>query len=69
MISPPSFPSAVLAIIFIARRIQPFLSLVDREVESSRALHGSALENRRKWYSLGVTRFFKRCGIWYLMVR
>ena len=26
-------PSAVLVIIFIARRIQPFLSLVDREVE------------------------------------
>ena len=25
--------SAVLALIFIARRIQPFLSLVDREVE------------------------------------
>ena len=27
------FPSAVLALIFFARRIQPFLSLVDREVE------------------------------------
>ena len=26
-------PSAVLALIFIARRAQPFLSLVDREVE------------------------------------
>ena len=26
-------PSAVLAIIFLARRIQPFLSLVDREAE------------------------------------
>ena len=26
-------PSAVLASIFLARRIQPFLSLVDREVE------------------------------------
>ena len=26
-------PSAVLALIFIARRIQTFLSLVDREVE------------------------------------
>ena len=25
--------SAVLALIFLARRIQPFLSLVDREVE------------------------------------
>ena len=27
------FPSAVRALIFVARRIQPFLSLVDREVE------------------------------------
>ena len=26
-------PYAVLALIFLARRIQPFLSLVDREVE------------------------------------
>ena len=26
-------PSAVRALIFVARRIQPFLSLVDREVE------------------------------------
>ena len=26
-------PSAVLALIFLARRIQPFLSLVDRENE------------------------------------
>ena len=26
-------PSAVLALILLARRIQPFLSLVDREVE------------------------------------
>ena len=28
-------PSAVLALIFLARRIQPFLSLVGREVEFS----------------------------------
>ena len=27
--------SAVLALIFLARRVQPFLSLVDREVEFS----------------------------------
>ena len=26
-------PSAVLALIFLARRIEPFLSLVDREAE------------------------------------
>ena len=26
-------PSAVLALIFLARRIQPFLSLVDRDIE------------------------------------
>ena len=30
-------PSAVRALIFVARRIQPFLSLVDREVEFSAA--------------------------------
>ena len=29
--------SAVLALIFLARRIQPFLSLVDREVEFNRS--------------------------------
>ena len=29
----PTFLSAVRAFIFLARRIQPFLSLVDREVE------------------------------------
>ena len=34
--------------------------------QNSRALHGSALENRSKWYGLGVPRFFKRCGIRYL---
>ena len=31
-------PSAVRALIFVARRIQPFLSLVDREVEFCNAL-------------------------------
>ena len=29
----PHLPSAVLALIIIARRIQPFFSLIDREVE------------------------------------
>ena len=29
----PHLPSAVLALTFLARRIQPFLPLVDREVE------------------------------------
>ena len=28
-------PSAVLALIFLAKRIQPFLSLVDRDIEFS----------------------------------
>ena len=28
-----NLPSAVLALVFLARRVQPFLSLVDREVE------------------------------------
>ena len=30
---PIHLPSAVLALIFLARRIKPFLSLVDREVK------------------------------------
>ena len=30
---PIHLPSAVLALIFLARRIQPFISLVDRQVE------------------------------------
>ena len=34
-----------------------------------RALHGSASENRSKWYGLGVPPFFKRCGIWFLRLR
>ena len=34
-------PSAVRTFIFLARRIQPFLSLVDREVEFCRALLGN----------------------------
>ena len=29
----PHLPSAVLGLIFLARRNQPFLSLIDREVE------------------------------------
>ena len=33
--------SAVLALIFLARRIQPFLSLVDREVEFCRGPLGN----------------------------
>ena len=39
------------------------------KLKKFRALHGSALGNRRKWYGLGVPRFFKRCGIWYLSLR
>ena len=31
-------PSEVVALIFLARRIQPFLSLVDREVENDSAV-------------------------------
>ena len=32
-ISPPPFCGAVLAFIYLVKRIQPFLSLVDREVK------------------------------------
>ena len=38
-------------------------------VQNTRALYGSALENRSKWYGLGVSRFFKRCGIRHLSLR
>ena len=45
--------SAVLALIFLARRIQPFLSLVDREVEC-RALTSKEKPGQYfpKWRSL-----------------
>ena len=45
-------PSAVRALIFVARRIQPFLSLVDREVEF-RGLTISSF-----FHSLGIFFFF-----------
>ena len=35
--------SAVLALVFLARRIQPFLSLVDREVECCLLINRSTL--------------------------
>ena len=38
-------PSAVRALIFVARRIQPFLSLVDREVELWLCLYSLILCN------------------------
>ena len=37
-------PSAVRALIFLARRIQPFLSLVDREVEFIILYNNSAID-------------------------
>ena len=47
-------PSAVRALIFVARRIQPFLSLVDREVEFC-VLPGNDLI---VLHSLGIFFFF-----------
>ena len=47
----------------------PLFFTVNCVMEKTRALHGSALENRRKWYGLGVPRFFKQCGMWYLSLR
>ena len=38
-------------------------------VVTTRALHGSALDNGSKWYGMGVPRFFKWYGIWYLCLR
>ena len=46
-------PSAVLALVFLARRIQPFLSLVDREVEICVQTILNVLH-----YSLGIFFFF-----------
>ena len=43
-------PSAVRALIFVARRIQPFLSLVDREVEFCMCLALGWANNRGKKY-------------------
>ena len=53
-----------VVITFEARRF-----IQNRETIITRALYGNALENRRKWYGLGVPRFFKWCGIWYLSLR
>ena len=39
-------PSAVRALIFVARRIQPFLSLVDREVSRMQITHKSIQYNQ-----------------------
>ena len=49
-------PSAVLALVFLARRIQPFLSLVDREVEICVQTILNVLH-----YSLGIFFFFFFC--------
>ena len=48
-------PSAVRALIFVARRIQPFLSLVDREVEFC------VLTNLIVLHPLGIFLFFLFC--------
>ena len=37
-------PSAVLALIFLARRIRPFLSLVDREVDFCVCMYGHHIQ-------------------------
>ena len=42
-------PSAVLALIFIARRIQPFLSLVDRQVKFNRVA-----KKMRTYFEMGT---------------
>ena len=53
-------PSAVRALIFVARRIQPFLSLVDREVEfcvdrpfSIKKVDGNDKDFRGELFGLG----------------
>ena len=49
-------PSAVRALIFLARRIQPFLSLVDREVEI--CVLRPALMGTKNLYENGPDPFF-----------
>ena len=57
------FLSAVLSLIFLARRIQPFLSLVDREVECN-CMRVCVLSSHLFWTSgfvdapAGVTQDF-----------
>ena len=75
-ISHPPFPSAVHAFIFFAKRIQPFLSLVDREVEfcvcvfsshsfwTSKSLDVPAgVTRRRKVTQDFSSTFFLRCCV------
>ena len=49
-------PSAVLAYFFLARRIQPFLSVVDREVEF--CVQGRLLWERKTHTKMDQIRFF-----------
>ena len=56
-------PSAVRALIFLARRIQPFLSLVDREVEL--CVLRPTLMHTKKLYENGPNPFFS--GFFNLM--
>ena len=55
--------SAVLALIFLARRIQPFLSLVDREVEF--CVLSPTLMHTKNLYENGPNPFFS--GFFNLM--
>ena len=55
--------SAVLALIFLARRIQPFLSLVDREVEF--CVLRPTLMHTKNLYENGPNPFFS--GFFNLM--
>ena len=47
-------PSAVIALIFLARRIKPFLSFVDREVEFCLLTRGPRQPCYQHWYLLCV---------------
>ena len=56
-------PSAVRALIFVARRIQPFLSLVDREVElcSEITLSDSSAQVPGTRYQVSIKTVLKQC--------
>ena len=58
-------PSAVRALIFVARRIQPFLSFVDREVELQIV---ETKKTQTEWYNF-CNSTSNRFGIIYLQTR
>ena len=55
-------PSAVLALIFLAKRIQPFLSLVDHEVEFCVLQNELSVLNLSRIYIYFVRKYPRSCS-------